>query len=138
MEVSRKDFKKQFGTVKVTVMSRFLIYISKTASACNWSWINRICWEFHIGWDMAWKYVYKWKTSLTLQAGFLRVELQQNQILSVLNHNFSQYQDHCGCIISIENLWLTNSSSISMKNMVGHAWSTSWCKIKPICEFNPN
>lgn len=31
--------------------------------------------EFHIGWDRAWKSVYKWETSLTLQAGFVRVVL---------------------------------------------------------------
>jgi hypothetical protein len=32
--------------------------------------------EFHIGWDRAWKGVYKWETSLTLQVGFVRVVLQ--------------------------------------------------------------
>lgn len=35
--------------------------------------------ESHIGWDMVWKRVHKFETSLTLQAGF-RVELGQAQI----------------------------------------------------------
>ena len=52
-------------------------------SRCLVLGMKGVCWDSHVGWNMSmtWKRVYKWKTSLRLQADIAMVELDPTQIL---------------------------------------------------------